>query len=275
MKTSRLYVMLTIIVGLIFFLVYTMPFIRSFVVSFMTWEQASKIPPEWNPNPFTLDNYARLFRIELFPRWIINTLFYGVTISISQVFLGLMAGYSFALLRYRGRDIIFNLLLALMMLPGFVTMVPLYVLLAKLGLIDNLVALPLLSLIGVGTIFMARQYYLSLPREFFEAARLDGASHIRTFFEIALPMAKPLIITIIVYQFLGAWNSFFLPVIILKSPENFVYAQGLNYAFSRAWYVEYTPIIAGTLVGSIPTLLFFILFRKFLLGGIVIRTYRR
>lgn len=275
MKTRAFYAMITFVVGLVLFLVYTTPFIRSLVVSFMTWEQASRIPPEWIPNPFTLENYAKLFRIELLPRWVLNTLFYGVTISVSHVFLGLMAGYSFALLRYRGRDLIFNILLALMMLPGFITMVPLYVLLIRLGLIDNIVALPILGLVGVNTVFMARQYFLSLPREFFEAARLDGASFIRIFFEIALPMAKPLIITITVYQFLGAWNSFFLPVIVLKSPENYVYAQGLNYAFARAWYVEYTPIIAGTLVGSIPTLLFFVIFRKFLLGGIVIRTYRR
>ncbi|MEM2204247.1 MAG: carbohydrate ABC transporter permease, partial [Sulfolobales archaeon] len=222
-----------------------------------------------------LENYMRLFRIELFPKWVINTLVYGSIVSISNVLLGLMAGYSFALLRYLGRDLIFNALLALIMLPMFVTMVPLYVILAQLRLIDNIFALPLLGLVGVNTVFMAKQYFLSLPREFFEAAKLDGASYIRAFFEIALPMAKPLIITITVYQFLGAWNAFFLPIIVLKSPENFVYTQGLNYAFSRAWYVEYTPIIAGTLIGSIPTLLFFIIFRRFLIGSIVIRTYRR
>ncbi|PWV36707.1 MAG: carbohydrate ABC transporter permease [Desulfurococcaceae archaeon] len=275
MKKRFYYELITILIGAFFFIVYTMPFIRSLVVSFMTWEQASQIPPTWIPNPFILENYMRLFRIELFPKWVINTLVYGSIVSISNILLGLMAGYSFALLRYPGRDLIFNALLALMMLPMFVTMVPLYVILAQLRLIDNIFALPLLGLVGVNTVFMAKQYFLSLPREFFEAAKLDGASYIRAFFEIALPMAKPLIITITVYQFLGAWNAFFLPIIVLKSPENFVYTQGLNYAFSRAWYVEYTPIIAGTLIGSIPTLLFFIIFRRFLIGSIVIRTYRR
>ncbi|GAY25766.1 carbohydrate ABC transporter permease [Desulfurococcaceae archaeon AG1] len=275
MKKRFYYELITILIGAFFFIVYTMPFIRSLVVSFMTWEQASQIPPTWIPNPFILENYMRLFRIELFPKWVINTLVYGSIVSISNVLLGLMAGYSFALLRYLGRDLIFNALLALIMLPMFVTMVPLYVILAQLRLIDNIFALPLLGLVGVNTVFMAKQYFLSLPREFFEAAKLDGASYIRAFFEIALPMAKPLIITITVYQFLGAWNAFFLPIIVLKSPENFVYTQGLNYAFSRAWYVEYTPIIAGTLIGSIPTLLFFIIFRRFLIGSIVIRTYRR
>lgn len=275
MKTRRFYVLLTILAGSFFFLVYTMPFIRSLVVSFMTWEQAARIPPEWIPNPFSLDNYMKLFRIELLPRWVFNTLLFGLTVSASNIFLGLMAGFSFSILRYPGKDTVFSLLIALMMLPMFVTMVPLYAILVSLRLIDNLIALPILGLVGVNTIFMARQYYMSLPREYFEAAKLDGASYLRIFFEIGLPLAKPLIIAITVYQFLGAWNAFFLPVIILKSPENYVYAQGLNYAFSRAWYVEYTPIIAGTLIGSVPTLLFFIFFRKLLVGGIVIRTFRR
>ncbi len=275
MRKRVYYELIAFSAGVFFFVVYTIPFLRSLIVSFMTWEQASRIPPEWLPNPFILENYLRLFRIELFPRWVLNTLLYGGLVSISNVLLGLMAGYSFALLKYPGRDLLFNALLALIMLPMFVTMVPLYVILTQLNLLDNIIALPILGLVNVNTVFMARQYFLSLPREFFEAAKLDGASHLRTFVEIALPLAKPLIITITVYQFLGAWNSFFLPVIVLKSPENFVYAQGLNYAFSRVWYVEYTPIIAGTLVGSIPTLLFFIVFRKFLIGGIVIRTYRR
>lgn len=275
MRRRSYYELIAFLFGAFFFIIYTMPFLRSLVVSFMTWEQASRIPPEWIPAPFTLENYAKLFRIELFPRWVLNTLLYGGLVSISNILLGLMAGYSFALLRYPGRDLLFNALLVLIMLPMFVTMVPLYVILTQLGLIDNIFALPILGLVNVNTIFMARQYFLSLPREFFEAAKLDGASHIRSFIEIALPMAKPLIITITVYQFLGAWNAFFLPVIILKSPENFVYAQGLNYAFSRVWYVEYTPIIAGTLIGSIPTLLFFVVFRKFLIGGIVIRSFRR
>ncbi|MEM1638840.1 MAG: carbohydrate ABC transporter permease [Desulfurococcaceae archaeon] len=275
MKTRRFYALITFMLGTLFLLVYTLPFIRSLIVSFMTWDQASKIPPDWIPNPFTLENYMKLFRIELLPRWVMNTVLYGLAISLSNVFLGLMAGYSFALLKYPGRDTFFNAILALMMLPMFVTMVPLYVILVYFKLIDNLVALPILGLVSVNTVFMARQYFLSLPREYFEAAKLDGASRVRIFFEIALPMAKPLILAIIVYQFLGAWNAFFLPVIVLKSPENYVYAQGLNYAFSRTWYVEYTPIIAGTIIGSIPTLVFFVLFRKLLIGGIVIRSYRR
>ena len=273
-RTRAFYSAITLIIALILFIIYAMPFIRSIVVSFMTWEQASRIPPEWIPNPFTLANYIKLFRIELLPKWVINTIIYGLAISATNILFGLMAGYSFAILRYPGRDTLFSMLLPLMMLPMFVTMVPLYVILRQFNLIDNLLGLILLSMVSVNTIFMSRQYYLSLPRELFEAARMDGASFIRIFFEIALPMAKPLIITIVVYQFLGAWNAFFLPVIILKSPENYVYSQGLNYAFSRSWYVEYTPIIAGTIIGSIPTLVFFIVFKRFLLGGIVIRTYR-
>ncbi|MFN3268127.1 MAG: carbohydrate ABC transporter permease, partial [Zestosphaera sp.] len=100
MRKRVYYELIAFLAGVFFFVVYTIPFLRSLIVSFMTWEQASRIPPEWLPNPFILENYLRLFRIELFPRWVLNTLLYGGLVSISNVLLGLMAGYSFALLKY-------------------------------------------------------------------------------------------------------------------------------------------------------------------------------
>ncbi|MFA4645945.1 carbohydrate ABC transporter permease [Pyrococcus kukulkanii] len=261
---------ITYLVLVAFALVYLMPFIRSLVASFMTWEQASKYPPEWIPNPFTLDNYRKLFRLELFPRWILNTSLYAGIIVTGNVIFSSMAGYAFARLRFPGRDALFSALLSLLMIPMFVTLVPNYIIIYKLGLIDNILGLSLLGLTNVSSIFLMRQYFLSISNEIFEAARLDGCGPIKSFFYIALPLAKPALGAIAVYQFLGSWNAFIGPLIFLRSPENFTLPVGLTFAFHRSMWTEYTPIIAGSLVASAPTIILFIVLNKYLIRGIVV-----
>ncbi|MFA4700807.1 carbohydrate ABC transporter permease [Pyrococcus kukulkanii] len=261
---------ITYLVLVTFALVYLMPFIRSLVASFMTWEQASKYPPEWIPNPFTLDNYRKLFRLELFPRWILNTSLYAGIIVAGNVIFSSMAGYAFARLRFPGRDALFSALLSLLMIPMFVTLVPNYIIIYKLGLIDNILGLSLLGLTNVSSIFLMRQYFLSISNEIFEAARLDGCGPIKSFFYIALPLAKPALGAIAVYQFLGSWNAFIGPLIFLRSPENFTLPVGLTFAFHRSMWTEYTPIIAGSLVASAPTIILFIVLNKYLIRGIVV-----
>ncbi|BAA29846.1 carbohydrate ABC transporter permease [Pyrococcus horikoshii] len=267
---KKLWLLLTYSVLIIFALVYLMPFIRSIVASFMEWAQASKYPPEWIPHPFTLENYRKLFRLELFPRWILNTSLYaGITVTGNIIFSS-MAGYAFARLKFPGRDVIFSSLLSLLMIPMFVTLVPNYIIIYKLGLVDNIFGLSLLSLVSVSSIFLMRQYFTSLPNEIFEAARLDGCGPIKSFFYIALPLAKPALGAVAVYQFLGAWNAFIGPLIFLRSPENFTLPVGLSFAFQRSMWTEYTPIIAGSIVAAAPTILLFVALNKYLIRGIVV-----
>ena len=236
----------------------------------MTWEQASSYPPEWIPNPFTLENYLKVLRLELFPRWIFNTALYAGVVVAGNVFFATMAGYAFARLRFPGRDALFSALLALLMVPAFVTLVPNYLIVYKLGLIDNIFGLSLLSLVHVSSIFLMRQYFLSLPQDIFDAARVDGCGPIKSFFYIGLPLAKPALGAVAVYQFLGAWNAFLGPLVFLRSPENFTLPVGLSFAFQRAMWVEYTPIIAGSLIAAAPTVILFIVLNKYLIRGIII-----
>ena len=255
---------------IVFALIYLMPFIRSIVASFMTWEQASRYPPEWIPNPLTFDNYVKLMRLKLFGRWIINSALYAGIIVAGNVLFTSMAGFAFARLRFVGRDALFSALQALMMIPGFVTLVPNYIIIYSLGLVDNILGLAILGIVNVSSIFLMRQYFLSLPEEVFEAARLDGCGPIKMFFYIAFPLAKPAVGAVAVYQFLGAWNAFLGPLIFLRSPENFTLPVGLSFAFQRAMWVEYTPLIAGSLVASLPTIVMFVVLNKYLIRGIAI-----
>ncbi len=255
---------------LAFAFVYLMPFLRSTVAAFMRWEQASKYPPEWIPNPFTMENFEKLFRLKLFTRWILNSAVYAGIIVAGNVIFTAMAGFAFARLEFPGRDGLFSALQALMMIPGFVTLVPNYIIIYRLGLVDNIIGLAILGIVNVSSIFLMRQYFLSLPEDIFEAARLDGCGPVKSFFYIAFPLARPAIGAVAVYQFLGAWNAFLGPLVFLRSPENFTLPVGLSFAFQRAMWVEYTPIIAGSLIASMPTIALFVALNKYLIRGIVI-----
>ena len=255
---------------LAFAFVYLMPFLRSTVAAFMRWEQASKYPPEWIPNPFTTENFEKLFRLKLFTRWILNSAIYAGIIVAGNVIFTAMAGFAFARLEFPGRDGLFSALQALMMIPGFVTLVPNYIIIYRLGLVDNIIGLAILGIVNVSSIFLMRQYFLSLPEDIFEAARLDGCGPVKSFFYIAFPLARPAIGAVAVYQFLGAWNAFLGPLVFLRSPENFTLPVGLSFAFQRSMWVEYTPIIAGSLIASMPTIALFVALNKYLIRGIVI-----
>lgn len=255
---------------LAFAFVYLMPFLRSTVAAFMRWEQASKYPPEWIPNPFTMENFEKLFRLKLFTRWILNSAVYAGIIVAGNVVFTAMAGFAFARLEFPGRDGLFSALQALMMIPGFVTLVPNYIIIYRLGLVDNIIGLAILGIVNVSSIFLMRQYFLSLPEDIFEAARLDGCGSVKSFFHIAFPLARPAIGAVAVYQFLGAWNAFLGPLVFLRSPENFTLPVGLSFAFQRAMWVEYTPIIAGSLIASMPTIALFVALNKYLIRGIVV-----
>jgi multiple sugar transport system permease protein len=251
-------------------LIYLLPFLRSIVASFMTWAQASAYPPEWIPNPFTLENYMKLFRLSLFPRWILNTaLVSGLVVAFNLVTCS-MAGYAFAVLKFPRKDLLFSALLTLLMVPPFVTLIPNFILITRLGLIDNLVGLAFLGSASVSGVYLMRQYYLSLGKELFEAARIDGADPLRSYLYVALPLSKPALGALAIYQFLGSWNAFLGPLVFLRSVENFTLPVGLNFAFTRNMWTEYTPIIAGSLVASAPTIILYVLLNKYMIRGTVV-----
>ena len=251
-------------------LVYLTPFLRSIVASFMRWSQASAFPPEWIPNPFTLENYEKLFSLSYFPRWVLNTALVSSLVVALNTVTASMAGYAFAILRFPRKDLLFSALLTLLMVPPFVTIIPNFILVTRLGLVDNLLGLALLGSASVSGIYLMRQYYLSLGKELFEAARIDGADPLKAFFYIALPLSKPALGALAIYQFLGSWNAFLGPLVFLRSVENFTLPVGLNFAFSRNMWTEYTPIIAGSLVASAPTILLYVLLNKYMIRGTVV-----
>ncbi|MGB9786630.1 MAG: carbohydrate ABC transporter permease [Infirmifilum uzonense] len=267
---TLLYVFFAYTIMSILALIYLMPFVRSIFASFMTWAQASAYPPQWIPNPFTLENYLKLFRLSYFPRWVLNTVFVSALIVAANTVTASMAGYAFAILRFPRKELLFSALLTLLMVPPFITLIPNFILVTKLGLIDNLLGLALLGSASVSGIYLMRQYYLSFGKELFEAARIDGADPLKSFFYVALPLSKPALGALAIYQFLGSWNAFLGPLVFLRSVENFTLPVGLNFAFSRNMWTEYTPIIAGSLIASAPTIILYVLLNKYMIKGTVV-----
>lgn len=253
-----------------FALIYLFPFLRSIPVSFMNWSQVRDIPPTWIPNPFTFENYEALIGLKRFVRWTFNSILFSAIVVAGNCIFATMAGYAFARMEFPGKDVLFSALLALMMVPGFILLVPNYIIMYQLGLMDNIIGLGIMGMIGVSSIFLIRQYFITFSKDIFEAAKLDGCSHLQIVYYIAFPLAKPAIGAIAVYSFLGSWNAFIGPLIFLRSPDNYTLPLGLIFAFDRGWYIEYTPIIAGTLLISLPTIILFIALNKYLIKGIVI-----
>jgi multiple sugar transport system permease protein len=254
-----------------FAVIYLFPFIRSIFTSVMEWSQARVYPPAWVPDPFTLEHFERVvFGLDWFWQWVGNSVLYSGIVVAGNLIFATMAGYAFARMEFPGRDVLFSALLALMMIPGFVMLVPNFIIMTNLNLVDSIFGLGIIGLVGVSNIFLMRQYFTTFPTDIFEAARLDGCTNIQSFLYIAFPLAKPALGAVAVYTFLGSWNAFLGPLVFLRSVENFTLTVGLNFAFSTQWYVEYGPIIAGTLITALPTIALFIALNKYLIKGIVI-----
>lgn len=225
-------------------------------------------PPEWIPRPPMWGNFKAA--IEYFPFWLYfrNSTIVTVLAVFGQVFSASIVAYGFAKLRWPGREVVFFLVLATLMIPSQVTMIPQFVIFTRIGWVDTLLPLIVPSFFGGGAfnVFLFRQYYRTIPREYNDAAKIDGASDWRIFWQIILPQSKPVIATASIFAFLWTWNDFMGPVIYLHSPQNFTLPIGLR-AFQQQTGTEWDLLMAASLIVMIPVIaLFFFLQRYFVQG---------
>ena len=200
--------------------VYLTPFVWMVSTSFKTQAQSIASPPVLVPGPITLDAFPQAFVRMDFLRGLLNTLLYAVPSVIGTVASCSLAAYGFALVQWRGRNVVFVIMLTTMMLPSQVTLIPLYVIYAKLGWINTFLPLVLPSFLGVPFfIFLLRQFFMGVPRELLDAARLDGASELRILTRIVAPLATPALITVALLTFIDKWNDFYGPLLYLQKPE--------------------------------------------------------
>lgn len=234
-------------------------------------EQVYLIPPKWIPNPIVWSNYPRAFSFAPFGLFIKNSTIIAVVCVVGVVFSSSLAGFSFAKLRWPGRDLLFFILLSTMMLPGQVTMIPIFILFKKFGWINTFYPLTIPSFFGGGAfnIFLMRQFFLTIPYELDEAARIDGASFFKIYTTIELPLSKPVITAISIFTFIAAWNEFMGPLIYLNDSSKYTIQLGLR-MFQADFSADWSALMAMSIVTALPCIILFFVAQRYFIQGIVL-----
>ena len=243
------------------------PLIWMLITSFQTLNETRHFPPILVPSSIQWQNYTEVLQRAPFARWFLNTLVVTVVVVAGNLLFCSLAGYAFARIKFFGRDVVFILVLATLMIPFQVVMIPTFLIVRKLGLIDTLGALIVPNLAGAFGIFLLRQFFRSLPIELEEAARIDGASRLGVLFKIVLPLSGPVLATVAVITFLWTWNDFLWPLITIYNPDNMTLQLGLT-TFQGAHQTNTHLLMAANVMSVIPVLLLFFVAQRFFIRGI-------
>ena len=258
---------LTLFAGLVALLV-LMPLIWMVAVSFMVPGEAAQFPPPLFPAHPTLANYRTLFADYGVGRYLANSLLLASLATMLALLFVVPAGYAFAKLRFKGRDAIFQALVAALVVPGQIGMLPLYLELKAMGLVNSYAGALVPWLAGIFGIFLVRQFCLSIPTELLEAARIDGASEGMILRRIVLPVLKPVLITLALFVFLGCWNDFMWPLIVLADQQLYTLPVALA-ALSREHVQDNELMMAGSVVTTLPVLVLFLALQRHYLDGLL------
>jgi multiple sugar transport system permease protein len=246
------------------------PFLWMILTSFKDSSQAFLIPPKWIPNPWALDNYPRSLQALPFDIGYFNSFYISFIVVTCTLLTASMAAYAFAKIKFPGREIVFLLFLATMMVPYQVTIIPLFLIMKQLGWVDTHLAIIVPpALFNAFAVFLLRQFIRGIPKELEEAAMIDGCNRLRTYWQIILPLLVPAMAALGIFIFLGSWNSFFVPLIFLNSPELFTVPLMLN-QFRGQYTVDWTLLMAGSAIAVIPVLVVYIAGQRKIIEGITL-----
>lgn len=251
-------------------LLFLIPFLWMISSSLKPNYQIFEVPPRWIPNPPRWENYVEALTTLPFSTYVVNTALISVLTIVGHLLSCTVIAYAFARLRAPGRDALFVVVLATMMLPYPVTMVPLYVLFKQLGWINTY--LPLVAPAFLGSafyIFLLRQFFLTIPADFEDAARIDGANTLQILWMVILPLALPALATVAIFTFQASWNDFLAPLIYLQKPELYTVTLGLQF-FRSTYTTNWAYLMAATLVTSLPMIAIFFVAQRYFVEGITL-----
>jgi multiple sugar transport system permease protein len=243
------------------------PLLWMLITSVETLRETQHFPPILTPEQVRWQNYRDVLEQAPFARWFLNTLVVTVAVVVGNLLFCSLAGYAFARIRFFGRDVMFMLVLATLMIPFQVILIPSFLIVRKLGLIDTLGALILPNLSGAFGIFLLRQFFRTLPVELEEAARIDGASRLGVLFKVVLPLSGPALATVAIVTFLWTWNDFLWPLVTIYSPDNMTIQLGLL-TFSGAHQTNTHLLMAANVMSMVPVLVLFVLAQRYFIRGI-------
>lgn len=267
---NRLWRVATIVILVAIAIVMLLPFVWLVSSSLKQQHQIFQYPPQWIPNPVQWENYSNALTYKPFHLYLRNSLFIILLNEIATLGTASLCAYGFARIKFPGRDFWFAIVIGTMIMPYVVMVVPTFILFSRLGWIDSYLPLVVPQFFGGGAffIFLLRQFFRTIPEELSDAARIDGASEFGIFWRIMLPLAKPALITVGIFTFLGSWNDFFGPLIYLNSPDKFTVAVGLA-TFRSVLATRWELLMAASTTMIVPVILLFFFAQRYFIKGIV------
>lgn len=267
-KTSPTRLALTYTALAVITVLMLLPFVWVFFGSFKTQGEFFSDPGAWFPKSFQIKNYIALFADQGFGGYMVNSIVVSVIVVLANVLFSAMAGYTLAKLRFRGKGIVFPLVIVSMIVPYVALFVPQFVIVVQLGLVNTLIAIALPLLVMPLCVFIMRQFAHGVPFELMEAARLDGAGEARIFFRVFLPLCGPGLATVGILSFLSSWNNFLWPLVVAQSQSVYTAPVGLAVASQASNTVNFGVLLAGSMVVLLPILVLFLFLQKYFIQGV-------
>lgn len=257
--------------GLLFLLALTFlyPFLLSLTTSFKTLPEIALNPVGLIPQTWTLEGYERMQAFNV-SRWAFNSAFVAITVTLGNVLFASMAGYALARIKFPGSNAVFLAILGTMMIPGIVLLIPMFIILKQLAMIDTYSGLILPKVATAFGVFLMKQFFEAIPQEMEEAARIDGCNRFQMFFRVILPLARPALVALIIFSFQGSWNEFMHPLIVISVNQD-LYTLPLGLALLRGGMgqnLQWNAILAGSILTTIPMALIFFFFQRYFVEGI-------
>ncbi|HXF63418.1 MAG TPA: carbohydrate ABC transporter permease [Caldilineaceae bacterium] len=250
---------------------FILPWVWMVSTSLKNPDELAVYPIIWIPDPIRWDNYVAAFQRAEFSRFLWNTLLVAVPSVVGAVLSNSLVAYGFARVRWPGRDLLFGLVLATLILPGFVTFIPLYLIFKQLNWINSYLPLVVPTFLGNPFfVFLLRQFFLSLPEELADAARVDGASELRIFSQIILPLSKPALAVVALFQFIGSWNDYFGPLIYINDKALFTISLGIANMRASYGFSNFAWIMAATCMSVLPIIILFFFAQRTFIEGIAL-----
>lgn len=245
------------------------PFFWMAITSLKTAPEIQRVPLQIAPDNWAnLDNYIEVFKREPFLRYLFNSALVASIAAVSSVVVSALAGFGFAKYRFPGRNVLFLAIVGIMMVPFQSVVVPLYVWMNRLGLLDTYMGIVAPDLVSVFGVFLMRQAIETIPNDYIDAARIDGCSELRIFFSVILPSVKPAIATLLIIKFMWSWNEFFWPMVVISSPQMKVVTMGLM-SFTNMYFIEYNLLTAAAVISILPILIIFITLQRWVVQAVV------
>ena len=270
-KKALFFRLLWYIIMILVSLVFCFPVLYLIFTGFKTPQETVAFPPTLIPKKWTLSAYEEGLSSGIFSKYLLNSIFVSGMVVIGTVSSAALVGFGFARLRSRMKNFLFMLVLATMMIPSSVTLIPVYSIYSKIGWIDTYLPLIVPAFTGGGafSIFLIKQFFEAIPNELVESSKIDGAGWFTIFWKMFLPNSKPVLLVVIIFAFVNSWNDFFAPLIFLINPEQFTVAIGLNtFRNSYGAAMDIAPLMAMATLSVLPILLLFVFAQKYFVQGI-------